>query len=146
MKTFIVHPSRSLQTSSIHSMFSVEAINKFDVWLSDVTQGYLQSRDGLKWPVIIKRVAPKLDLDCYLALNLMSLIYVLSESRDLFFETLDKHQRKYLSIKTFRTDPTLSFLTQDKRLIGMSGTSMDDILRIGSQQFRKMRKPLTHCS
>lgn len=135
MKNLFVHSSQTLQPSSIRLMLTLVSLKDFDVWMSQVTQKYLQSKCGLQKPILIKKVIPVFQLDCSLALQLICPLYDLSESRDLFLQTSDEHYGKDLGMKSLHSYLALHLFKKQGRSIGMFGTYIDGILRIGPQQF-----------
>lgn len=136
MKDLIVHQSQNIQPSSIRLILALAAINSLYIWTSDVRQAYLQSDEKLSRPIFIKNVVPEFEISSDEALHLVKPLYGLSESGDLWFETLDKHHKKELGMKPLRSDPALYTKLQNGRINGLSGTYVDDILRAGTFEFR----------
>ena len=60
------------------------------------------------------------------------------DAGDLWHITIDKHHRKDLGMTPFKLDPALYYLLADGLLKGLSRTYVDDLLRAGTPQFRKL--------
>ena len=100
----------------------------------------MQSEKLISRPISIKNFVPEFELSTEKALQLLKPLYGLSESGDLWFEILDAHHRKELGMKTLRCDPALYTLKQGGKLIVLSGTYVDDIIRAGDPSFRTLAK------
>lgn len=108
--------------------------------VSDVSQAFVQTNHSLRKPMFIKRVVSELDLDCSIVLHLLCPPYHLNESGNVWLEALGEHHRKELDMKPLCSELAVYFLNGDKRLIGMSGTYMEDTLSIGPQHFHETEK------
>lgn len=136
MKHLIVHISQNIQPVTVRLSVSLASIHDFSVWISDVRQAYLQSKKPLTREIFIKKLLPEFELNKGLAVQLLMPLYGLSESGDHWFETLDDHHCRELGMCTLRSDPAMYVKMKDNQLIGLSGTYVDDILRVGSEEFR----------
>lgn len=83
-------------------------------------------------PIYIKDHVKEFEQTIWMALQLLRPLYLLSESGDMWFETLDEHHREDLGMEPFRSDPALYIKINNGRLIDLSGTYFDDILRMGT--------------
>lgn len=112
----------------------------FEVWIADVHQAYLQSDELVSRPVFIKKTVLEFNLTADEALQLITPLYDLTESGDHWFETLDKDHREELGMDVLHSDPTLNMSREGGKVIGLSGTYVGDILRVGTERFREMSK------
>ena len=136
-KEFMVHTSQILQPASVRLMLVIASIFNFEVWTSDVRQAYLQSAEPLSRAIYIDPPSPKFSLAPEECLQLMKPLYGLCKSGDLWHATLDRHHRQDLGMKSLDTDPTLYHLVSDGTLFGLSGSYVDDMIRCGTQEFRR---------
>ena len=138
-KAFMVHTSQTLQPASVRLMLSFACIFGFEVWTSDVRQAYLQSAEPLSRAIYIGKPSTEFSLDPKQCLQLLTPLYGLCESGDLWHATLDKHHRQDLGMTPLDTDPALYYLVMDNSLAGLSGSYVDDIIRCGTDKFK------SHC-
>ncbi len=136
MKKLMVHTSQTLQPSSIRLLLAVAALFAFDVWTSDVRQAYLQSTEPLSREIYIRNPAPEFLLEDRQALKVLKPLYALCDSGDLWHSTLDHHHPHDLKMTPKRTDPALYLKSRDGEIEGISGTYVDDFIRIGRKSFR----------
>lgn len=135
MKKFFVHQSQNVQPSSIHLVLVSAVANKFTVWTSDVRQVYLQSEQMLPRHVFIKDSVKEFYLEKNEALQLLKPSYGLSESGNIWYETMDCHDKKDLKMNPFRCDPALYVCMDNENVIGISGTYVDDMIRAENTAF-----------
>lgn len=135
-KAFMAHTSQTLQPASIRLMLAFASTFDFEVWTSDVSHAYLQSAEPLSRAIYIDPPCPEFALDPDQFLQLLKPLYWLCESGDLWHATLDKHHLQDLGMNPLDTDPTYH-LVNDGILTGLSGCYVDDILRCGTQEFRR---------
>lgn len=111
-----------------------------DVWISDVTQAYLQSAAPHMREMYIANPTPEFELSENQCFKLLKLLYGLCGAGDLWWETLDRYHREDLNMRPFRSDPAFHRLLGDKTLHGISGIYSDDMLRAGDQHFKHIAK------
>lgn len=138
LKNLMVHTTQTLQPSSIRLLLTTAAMFNFDIWTSDVKQAYLQAAEPLSREVYIKRAVPEFELSPHECLQLLRPLYGLCESGDLWFETLTNHHRDKLGMASARSDAALFSKMKDNKLIGLSGVYVDDMLRVGTAEFKKL--------
>ena len=136
-KEFMVHTSQTLQPASVRLMLAIASLFNFEVWTSDVRQAYLQSAEPLSRFIYIDPPSPEFALAPEQCLQLTNPLYGLCESGDLWHATLDRHHRQDLGMKPLDTDPALYHLVPDGTLVGLSGSYVDDMIRCGTQEFRR---------
>lgn len=66
----------------------------FEIWVFDVRQAYLQSTGAISRKVFIRDLPPDFYLHSDKCLKLLKLLYSLSESGELWQQSLDIHRRK----------------------------------------------------
>lgn len=71
-------------------------------------------------------------------MKLLKTLCGLSESGDLWHETLDTHHRQYLGMLPLRSDPELYTTKNEKLLVVISDTYVDEILRKGDSEFQEL--------
>ena len=141
LKLYIVHDSQTVHASSVRIVVCLAAIFGFEIWSSDVKLAYLQSSEPMTRRVFIKNPAPQFGLEEDQCLELLKPLYGLSDSGDSWHATLDKHLVRDLGMKASKIDRSLSFKHDDRgRLIGINASYVDDLLRAGTPDFRKICK------
>ena len=138
LKHFMVHSSQTLQPSSVRFLLSLDSLYGFDFWTSDVLQAYLQSSESLMRDVFIKDPVPAFELDPSQCLKLLRPLYSLCESGDLRHGTLDAHHRNDLGMMPLRIESALYAFMVDGHLKGLSGTYVDDLIRAGDKELKKL--------
>ena len=68
LKEFMVHSSQTLQPATIRLMLALAVMLGYEIWISDVKQAYLQSKDGLQRPIFIKDLVEEFELPTWMAL------------------------------------------------------------------------------
>lgn len=133
----MVHSSQTLQPQSIWILLTIENIFGFHIWTPDVQQAYLQPTIPLLRDIFIKNAASEFELRSERCLKLLRPLYGLSESGDLWYETIAKHCKDDLKLQTMRSDTALRYLKNGKTLHGFCGAYVDDLLSAGDDVFRK---------
>lgn len=136
-KDFLVHSTQTIQPSSTRLLLSLSEMLDFKVWTTDVRQAYLQSDEPLGRQVFILEVPDEFNLKPTQCLQLLKPLYGLSESGDLWHATLDRHHRNDLQMRPLASDTALFVDENEGRLDGLSALYVDDLLRAGTNCFRK---------
>lgn len=63
-------------------------------------------------------------------------LFRISESSDLWKQTLQEHHQKDLKMRKPLSDPSFFYMIPDKRLFSMSGTYFDDLIRAGRRKIK----------
>lgn len=129
----IVHSATNLKQTSIRLLLALASIFGFELYSLDVTQAYLQSASQLRRKIFIK--PDILNMDSDELLQLMKPIYGLTDSGDYWHETFRNHQERDLEMNKTIGDSSLFFKRISNRLVGLSGSYVDDILRAGTPSF-----------
>lgn len=67
-------------------------------------------------------------------LQLLKPLYGLFKSSDMGHKTFDDHHRQDFQMKPFRTDPDLWKLSEDVKLVSLSGSYVDEMIRTGTKE------------
>ena len=78
-----------------------------------------------------------LQLDPDQLLQVVKPLYGLSDAGDYWGQTLTDHHTKELNMEQATGDFSLIFKRMMNKLIGLSGTYVDDIIRTGDDRFRE---------
>lgn len=79
MRRITVHTSVSLQPSSVRWLLCIAAIQRFQTWMNDVRQGYLQSLERLSREEYLKNPTKEFDLQNNQRLQLLKPLYGLTD-------------------------------------------------------------------
>lgn len=131
----VVHNATTLKQSSLRLLIVLASILGFDMYSIDVDQKYLQPASKLRRKIFIK--PDIIDLGPDELLQLVKPIYGLTKSRVYWNETLRLHHVKNLNMSATAGDHFLLFKRVANRLVGLSGSYVDDILRAGTPSFLK---------
>jgi hypothetical protein len=135
LKHNMVHTATTLSQTSTRLILAIAAIFDFDVWTTDVQQAYLQSAEFLQKEIFLKTDALELGQDEFMQLILP--LYGLSESGDYWGETLTDHHLTGIQFEQSPIDLSLFFKRIGRRLVGLSRTYVDDLLRAAHSDVRK---------
>jgi hypothetical protein len=102
---------------------------------TDVQQAYLQSAESLQKEIFLRTDALELGSNEFLQLVLP--LYGLSESGDYWGETLTAHHLTGIQFEQSAIDLSLFFKRIGRRLVGLSGTYVDDLLRAAHPEVRE---------
>ena len=138
MKKLIVHTTVTLQPSSIRLLALISEILDLELWISDACQAFLQAAKKLTTVRYIIDPPPEFGIPPDMCLKVVRALYGLTESGDMWYETLDDHHAKDLGMVSSKLDPALYFKVEHSKLVGLSGTYVDDILRAGTPEFREL--------
>ena len=130
-KRSIVHNATTLKQSSIRILLALAAIFKFDIWSTDIKQAYLQSASKLKRKIFIK--PDEIELSQEELIQIIKPLYGLSDSGDYWDETLRIHHLENLKMKQSTGDLSLFFKRLGNKLVGISGSYVDDLLGTGTK-------------
>ena len=95
----------------------------------------MQSASNLKREIFVRPDILKLDSDTLL--QIVKPLYGLSDAGDYWGQTLNEHHLKDLKMEQASGDFSLFFKRIANRLLGLSGTYVDNILRTGDRMFEK---------
>lgn len=138
LKHMMVHSSTTLQPQSVRLLLALAGIFGFDLWTADIRQAYLQASEPLERDFFIRNPVAELELSPEQCLKLLRPLYGLCDAGDLWQTTLDKHHRLELGMTPFKIDPALYYILCNGILQGLSGSYVDDLLRCGDDNFRKL--------
>ena len=116
----------------------MDELNGFRTWNSDVTQAYLQSSEPRIRDIFISRPVPEFELEPHQCLKLLTPLYGLYESGDLWHKNLDDRQKNDMGVRLLSFDPTLYVLMREGLLSGLSGTYVHEMMRAREEQFQKI--------
>lgn len=118
-------------------LLALAALIGYDIWSSDITKTYLQASEPLGRDIYLKNPGPEFALKPEECLQLLRPLYGLCDAGDLWQSTLDHHHREDLGMTSSNLDAKFYYLLENKVLVGLSGTDVDDLFRAGNQQFRQ---------
>jgi len=131
----IVHNSTTLRPTSLRLLIALATILGFDIWSTDMKQGYLQSASDLQRKIFTK---PKiLDLGKNELLQIVRPLYGLPDSGEYWCETLSHHYRKHLRFYQATSDFALFFRHAADKLVSICGTYVDDNICAGTTAEKK---------
>lgn len=133
-KNLLIHQSTILRQSSLRTVTALAAIFGFRVWSQDVSQAYMQSMDRLMRDVYI-RPTKEFRLSGDQLLKLLKPLYGLSDSGDYWDVTMTNHLKEDLGMVQTALDISLFFKKIGERLVGISGTYVDDGIHAGTEEF-----------
>lgn len=137
-KALIVHASCTIQPSSIRLLLALAKMLDFDIWTADARQAFLQAFLPIGREVYIKNPVKEFNLNSNQCLKLLRPLYGLADSGDLWYARIDEHHRKELKMKASKLDPALYYIKKNNILFGFSGGYVDDFMRAGNQEFKKL--------
>lgn len=141
IKNLMVHSSQTFQLISIRLLISLAAIHNFTVWIYDVKQAYLQSAHPLGGSTYIRGPLPESNISKDNLLKLLKPLYGISESGGLCHKNLKDLYRRDLSMNPLPSGSALfCYNTSTSLLKGLSGTYVDEMIRVGSPAFYEMAK------
>ena len=82
-KDLMVHSTSTLQPQSVRLLLALAAIFEFDIWTSDVRQGYLQSVEPLARDIFIRKPVPEFELAPSQCLKRSSSRFTVSANQDI---------------------------------------------------------------
>jgi Reverse transcriptase (RNA-dependent DNA polymerase) len=133
-KSSIVHAATNLQQFSIPMMISLAACLGFAVWTTDVNQAYLQPGSALLRDIFVRPGI--IELETVKLPQLLKPLYVLSDAGECWSQTLTAHHLDTLHMEQSVGDFALFMKRVGTELQAMSGTYVDDLLRIGTPEAR----------
>ena len=135
------HNATTLKQSSIRMLVALATILSFNLWSMEINQAYLQSAEKLQRKVFVRPDALQLDNEQFL--QVVKPPYGLSDAVDYWVETLSEHHKKELKMELATGDFSFLFKRVTDRLVGLSGSYVDEILRAGDKKFEEdSSKPL----
>ena len=75
MKNFVLHSTQTLQPASIRLLIALIFLFGFSLWVSDVSQAYLQSAEPSMRDIYIKSPVPEFELNSDQCLKLLKPLY-----------------------------------------------------------------------
>ena len=140
-KRRIVYNANTLKQSSIRFMLALASILGFDMWATDINQAYLQSASELRRKIFLRPDVLELSPDHLI--QVLKPLYGFTDAGYYWGETLTDHHKKLLEIKQAEGDFSLFYKRLAKRLIGVPGSYVDDIIRVGADEFRRASSAVT---
>ena len=138
LKALLVHSAQTVQSPTIKLLLTLAEMLEFQIWLTDIIQAYLQSLQKLGRAIYVTKVPTVFGLKPHQCLKVEKPIYGLSEAGDHWHSTLDGHHRDDLEMQPLKSDAAVFIKRINERLIGLSATYVDDLLRAGTPQFRTL--------
>ena len=105
----------------------------FDRWTMDINQAYHHSAEKLKREIFVK--PDILELSADELLQVIKPLYGLSDAGGYWGETLTAHHKDQLAIEKTTGDVSLFFKRVAEKLVGPSGSYIDDIIRARKKAF-----------
>ena len=136
-KSLLVHNSTTVRQSSTRLIMALAATFGFRIWSQDVKQAYLQSSENLMRQIFLKP-SKEFGLPSGKFLKLQKPLYGLADSGDYWYNTMSKHIRDDLEMKSTTGDISLFFKTIGNDLVGLTGTYVDDSLSAGTPEFENL--------
>lgn len=133
-KKFLVHDSTNLRQRSNRLLVAIAAIFSFRIWSHDVRKAFLQSAEKLTRKVFLKP-SKEFELSEGQLLELLKPLYGLSDSREYWNRTMTNHLKRDLDMKPLDGDLSLFVKHVDSKLVGLTGTYVDDSLWGGNEDF-----------
>ena len=122
---------------SIRILVVSAAIFNFKILCTDVKFASLQADERYNERYSSTEPAVELDLKEDISLQLMNLLHGLFDSGDMWYKSLDLHNREDLIMIATMVDPVICLnLEYSKRLIGMNSSYVDDSLRAGNAKLK----------
>jgi hypothetical protein len=134
-KRHVVHNATNLKQSSIHILLPLASILGFNTWSADIIQAYLQSASNLHRKIFVRPNILQLDPDQLL--QVVKPLYGLSDAGDYWGQFLTDRHTKKMHMEQATGDFSLFYNKMIEKIIGLSGTYVDDIIRAGDDRFRQ---------
>jgi Reverse transcriptase (RNA-dependent DNA polymerase) len=138
-KSLLVHNSTTVRQSSTRLIMTLAATFGFRIWSQDVKQAYLQSSDNLMRQVFL-RPSKEFELPPGKLLKLQKPLYGLADSGDYWYNTMSKHIKDDIGMKSTTGDMSFFYKHIGNNLVGLTGTYVDDSLLAGNLEFEKLTK------
>lgn len=126
-----------MRQSSTRLLVAIAAIFGFRVRSHDVRQAYLQSAQKLMRKVYLKP-SKEFEMSENELLELLKPLYGLSDSGDYWNRTMTNHLKEDIGMDPTDGDLSLFFKHVESKLIGMTGTYVDDSLHCGTTDFMQL--------
>ena len=137
LKAFLVHGSQMLQQIGFRVLVALAVTFNLKTWSVDVKLAYLQAEEPMQRRMYIGDPVVELDLEEDMALQLIKSLCGLSGSGDIWYKTLDTHNKEDLELVPEKIYPVLFLcFNSSKRLIGMNRSCVDDILHAGNSKLK----------
>ena len=136
VKNLLVHNLCTLQPQSIRTLLAIALCRGYGIWTADVTQAYLESTDPLLRDICITKNIPEFELEPHRCLHLLKPPYGLCDAGELWAATMHKHHRQDLGMQPTKSDPALYTMSENEKIICLSGTYVDYLLRAGTDKYR----------
>jgi hypothetical protein len=133
----LVHVSSTLQQTHARVLIALAAVLGFPVWTVDIQQAYLQSATPLLRDVYVKPDPQAIRLGNDELLRLLKPLYGLEDAGDYWAVTLSRFHTDHLGLQQTAGDFALFFRSIRGRLLGMSGSYVDDLIQSGTRAFRE---------
>jgi len=140
-KPFVVHNVPTPRQSSTRIFVSTSAKEGFRLFLHDVNQAYLQSRDALTKPIYLKfrpKDAQFFDLDDMHVLRLKRPLYGYCEVGNYWNATARAHVKDDLQMTPLSGDQALIIKEDHQGVQGLLNLCTDDFLQGGNAAFQEL--------
>lgn len=131
-KPYLVHTSPNLRQEAVRMLFAITSLMGFELWTQYISQPYLQGSSEVMHEVFMDPKSKEFRLQPGQLLKPMKPLYGLSDSGDRWHHTLKEH---FLMPTT--GDLSLYPKHIGKRLIGLSGVYVDDLIETGSPELKR---------
>lgn len=138
---FIVHSASALRQSSTRLLVSTSAVLGYRLFLHDVDQAYLQSKDKLSRDIYLKLRhddAQLFGLAEGELLKVLLLLHGIPDSGDYWDVTVTAHTEKDLELSSLTGDPSLFVKRNDDSVDGIIGNYVDDFVHGGNERFQEL--------
>jgi Reverse transcriptase (RNA-dependent DNA polymerase) len=133
-KTSPVHDASTSKPQSTKLLIGLAAIFGYRIFLTGVTQAYLQNAEPLMRDVNVKPSA-EFELNADKVLKLLRPLYGIAYLGDYLGSTLSNHLKEELGMKQTVGDPSMFFKMLDSKLKGMCAAYVDYALHAGNKVY-----------
>ena len=138
LKDSIVHTSPNVTQESCRLLLALASILGFRLWSVDVAQAYIQATANNMRSIFCEGPV-ELELSADEVLQIMRPLYGMTDSGDLWCDTMRHHHITDLNMTPLASDNAIYHLI-GKTLKGLSATYVDDIEGAGTVSFRRSQR------
>ena len=138
LKAMLFHSAETVQSPTIKLVLTLANMLDFRIWLTDIIQAYLQSLHKFGRAIFITKIPAVFGLKPHQFHKVEKPTCGLSEAGDHWHSRLEGHHREDLQMQPLKSDAAVFIKRINEKLIGMSATYVDDLLRAGTPEFRAL--------